>query len=372
MTTALDAALNAIAAFPQPDEAAQVVAAKARGLIIGYDARWKDQKWQTISTEEVFQLPLVNPETGKESRTFTQAGKFDGIATFDGRTFLVEHKTTSDDIAHPDAVYWRRLAIDAQVSSYALANWQKGRKLDGTLYDVIKKPGIRPKNLAKADRQHIVSSGAYFGFIVPMAIRESCAATQDRECPELYAMRLARETMDDPVKYFARKVIPRLDSEVVEFAQELWDVGQSMLEARRHSRHYRNSDACMTYGSPCQFLGICSGHDSPESEKWTRAKGVHDELDGLQTADGGRDVLTYSRAKTFQTCRRKAFYRYELGIRRIDEEEREALVFGSLMHVALDAWWSFYKGENHVGCSDSAAGKCPAADRPALGQEVAV
>jgi hypothetical protein len=29
----------------------------------------------------------------------------------------------------------------------------------------------------------------------------------------------------------------------------------------------------MLYGSPCKFLGICSGYDSPESGKWT-IKGV--------------------------------------------------------------------------------------------------
>lgn len=371
----LTAALDAIAAFPTPDEVSQIQAAKARGLMIGYDHRWSSVVWETLSTEEVFQLPIINPETGAQSRTFTQAGKFDGVARFSGQTYLVEHKTTSEDIVEPNATYWKRLAIDAQVSSYALANWQAGRKLDGTLYDVIRKPAIRPKELSKPDRQKIIVAKMYFGYAVPNEVLESIAVGgQSRECAWLYAARLASDCIENPQKYFQRKIIPRLDADLVEFAQELWDVGQSVIEARRHNRHYRNSDACMTYGTPCTFLGICSGHDSPDSERWAKAELVHNELDGLKTANGGRDVLTYSRAKTFQTCRRKHFYRYEMGIKRVDEEDRDALVFGSLVHSALDAWWSSFKESNHVGSGkDAAAGQCPAAgQQTSSNQAVAV
>jgi hypothetical protein len=93
----------------------------------------------------------------------------------------------------------------------------------------------------------------------------------------------------------------------------------------------------MSYGTPCKFLGICSGHDTPESDRWTRKQQVHNELD-LEV--DGRSVLTNSRIRCFQTCRRKHFYEYELGLSRVDEEEREALFFGGLWHATLDAWWS--------------------------------
>jgi len=352
VTEALQAALNTLPT--EGDEADLILAAKARGLMIGYDAKWGNTGWHTLGVEEVFHLPVINPETAAKSRTFTQAGKFDGIIGFGDRTYLLEHKTTSEDITDPNGTYFRRLAIDSQVSAYVLANWQQGRKLDGTLYDVIKKPGIRPKNLAKADRAHIASGGTYFGFKVPENVRLAVALTQERECHELYAIRLAADCIENGDKYFARKMIPRLDSEVTEYATELWEVGQSILSARSRNAHYRNSGACVEYNTPCQFLGICSGNDSPDSDKWEKREYVHSELPILGE-EGGRDVLTNSRIKCFQSCRRKHYYRYEMGIQRRDDEEREALVFGSMIHAALEAYWNCFRKGNTHGDSTSAA-----------------
>jgi ATP-dependent helicase/DNAse subunit B len=99
----------------------------------------------------------------------------------------------------------------------------------------------------------------------------------------------------------------------------------------------------MLYGSPCKFLGICSGYDSPDSDKWQRKTQVHNELPII---DGdGRDYLSNSRIRSFQTCRRKHYYEYELGIERQDDEERECLVFGTLLHSALNQWWCFFMEE---------------------------
>ena len=362
--TALESALATIANFNAPDDESQVIAAKVRGLIIGYDARWRDTAWETISVEEVFHLPIVNPETGAKSRTFVQGGKFDGIVRRDGREYLLEHKTTSEDIADPNATYWRRLTIDSQVSSYVLAKWQQGSKLDGTLYDVARKPGIRPKEIAKAELSHLLTSRTYCGFRVSEEIQNRIALgdkTKVRECPELYAMRLARETLDDPDKYFQRRMIPRLDSDITEYAEELWEVGQSIISARGREAHYRNSGACMEWGTPCQFLGICSGYDSPDSDKWQRAEHVHDELPIVDGIDS-KTILTNSRVRCFQSCRRKHLYRYELGLRRVEEDEKESLVLGTLWHRALEAWWlQFQKGNHEHSSSTVAVGTEPTA-----------
>lgn len=339
--TPLDAALIAIDEFHPADADQEIIKAKCRGLMIGYASRWNDTGWLTHSVEEVFQLPLVNPETGRASKTFQQAGKFDGIVEHSGKRYLLEHKTTSEDITDPNAAYFRRLVIDSQVSGYVLAKWQQGLKLDGTLYDVIRKPGIRPKEIPRADLQQILQTRTYFGYEVSVETQNRLATEiKPRECGELYAMRLAAETLENPDKYFQRRVIPRLDSDITEYAQELWDVSQSILDARRKEAHYRNSGACMDWGSPCRFLGICSGYDSPDSERWKVAPNVHDELPIVD----GRDVLTNSRVKTFQTCRRKHYLHYELGIRRVDDEDKEALVLGSLLHKGLEAYWSQLKG----------------------------
>lgn len=350
--TALDNALTAINASigDTTDERVLLIAAKCRGLMRGYDARWASVPWETLSVEEEYSLPLMNPQTGKRSRTFTTAGKYDGIIRYSesGKTYLLEHKTASDDISDPSSPYWMRLAIDSQVSHYVLSQWQRGIRLDGTVYDVIRKPGIRPRILKPAEQKALVTWGTYFG--VNVGKQEATSETF-----QLYEVRLAHECTEDPHRYFQRRTIPRLDNELLEYAREAWDVGQSIIHARANDAHYRNSGACVQYNSPCEYLGLCSGNDTIENtDRWERTTETHSELE----VDGSHlNILTNSRIKCFQLCRRKHQLRYELGVRRRDEEEREALFYGSLMHLALGAWWNFFKtkGDEHYVDSDSAA-----------------
>lgn len=343
--TALQRALDAIDA----QAADPLIRAKVRGLMIGYDARWADAGWETISAEEFWNIPIRNPATGKRSRTFTQAGKYDGIISRDGRTYLRENKTTSESIEDPNDTYWRVLTIDSQVSHYMLSNIQAGRMIDGCVYDVIKKPGILPKQIPAAERKLIVQHGVYHDYEVPNHIRLQVSQGQERECVHLYEMRLAADCTRNPNKYFQRRTISRLDNEIVEFASELWDVSQAIINTRQTNAHFRNSAACKTYGVPCPYLPLCSGEDDVDSGRWEHAEQRHAELPILE--DGGVSVLTNSRIKCYQTCRRKHLLQYEQGVRRVGGEEREALVFGSLTHVALEAWWLFFKKETENGAS---------------------
>lgn len=341
MTTTLEPNLKHAVAkidqLTQGNEALGLIGAKCKALMRGYHARWASSAWKTLEVEQMFHLPIVNPETAATSRTFTQAGKVDAIAEYEGRTYLVEHKTASEEIADPGATYWKRLAIDSQVSHYVLANWQSGRKLDGTLYDVIRKPTIRPKQITKADQKTLTTTGKYCGFGVPPHLVD---ATEEDFI--LYEIRLTADTLENPAKYYQRRSVPRMDNETLEYATELWDIGKSILHARNNNAHFRNSSACMTWGSPCEYLGICSGYDDENSDRWERKSNVHEELPLLTD---GQNVLTNSRIKCFQTCRKKHFYKYEMGIKKYDEDEREALVFGSVFHEALAVWWSLLKGE---------------------------
>jgi hypothetical protein len=100
----------------------------------------------------------------------------------------------------------------------------------------------------------------------------------------------------------------------------------------------------MIYNSPCKYLGICSGHDTVDSGNWQTKPWVHNELPVLNSGNGS-GVLTNSRIRCFQTCRQKHYFQYEMGIERIDEEEKEALFFGSLMHSALEQFFLTLKHE---------------------------
>jgi hypothetical protein len=363
VSNALRAALAAVDRCIPPSSADEqlVVGAKVRGLMVGYDARWGGADWVIEGeTERVVELPVINPATARTSRTWRQASKLDGVVRGYGKRLLLEHKSTSDDIADPAAVYWRRLSIDSQVSKYLLHAWQAGEKLDGALYDVIRKPGIRPKNLTKAEVGEIVHLGTYCGAAVAPELRqhvndalERMPKAPYREDAALYAIRLAAETLAEPNKYYQRRSVPRLDADIVEYAEELWTIADEIRLARNAGRHFRNSSACMDWNRPCEYLGLCAGEDTPESERWRRTPDVHDELPGIQD---GRDVLTNSRIKCFQLCRRKHYLRYEVGLRRVRDDDAEALFLGTVLHEALAAWWTQQKGEpdGAVTCAGSA------------------
>jgi len=349
MSEALTAALAAI------DQAAAdpLARAKARGLMRGYDARWADANWVTVSVEHTFHLPIVNPATGRPSKKFAQAGKYDGTARYGNDLWLIEHKTTSQSIEAPDATYWRHLDIDAQVSNYMLAHWQSGEKLAGTLYDVIRKPTIGPILISKAVRASVVADRHYFGTKLPHELlMELAAGTHERETPEMFEARLANDAIAvRPEWYYGRKCISRLDHEIVEYAQEKWDVAREIADATKRSAWYRNSGACMTYGTPCEYLGICSGHDSPDSDRWVKRSAAHRELPVLGNTFA---VSTDTSVTSFPAVPREKILRYELGIERVDREESDALTFGSLLHAGLEGWWkSFMETDNVNDCASA-------------------
>ncbi|MCZ2076569.1 MAG: PD-(D/E)XK nuclease family protein [Bryobacterales bacterium] len=351
-TDALQAGLNAIEIDPRADFSQQLIAAKCRALLAGYDAMWSNAPYEILSVEELVTSELWNPDTGRKSRSFTLAGKIDVKATLGDRRVIFDHKTTSQDISDPNSSFWRQLTIEGQVSHYMLLEWLNQRKVDDAVWDVVRKPSISPKAISKKDCEGVIFGKRYFGREVST---ESLLALQQdqRETLEMYEARLAHDcTIERPQWYFQRRSVPRLDAELHEYATELWGHSQDLLHVRHTGRHVRNPGACMLYGSPCKFLGICSGHDEPNSDHWQLKNQVHVELD----LDGdGRDVLTNSRIRSFQTCRRKHYYEYEIGIERQDEEEREALFFGTLWHKALEAWFETQIEKGDVNGNNNAA-----------------
>jgi hypothetical protein len=318
----------------------------------GYHARWQHEPERAIAVEEEFRVKIYNFQSKRTStsRTFDMAGKVDVLCERHGQTFVMDHKTTSDDIADPDSTYWRQLAIEGQANLYLLAQHLQGIRVDGAIWDAIKKPGIRPKKLAKKDQAAALAFHKYCGFDIS-AVTENHIITHGDENGELYEHRVARLTLDEPEKYFQRRPLIRLQEELIDYANELWALSQEVITTRRLSRFdsippVRNCGACMQYGRACEYLGICSGHDSPDSPKWQRRESVHSEL---ETVGDGRDVLTNSRLKVFQSCKRKHYYRYELGIERTDRETSEALAFGSTMHAGLECWWACFPAHQPTG-----------------------
>lgn len=74
-TCDLDAALDAMAGESDPFDLA-----RAEALMIGYHVRWLGEPFEVVAVEKEFESPLVNPDTGRTSRTWMRGGKIDALA----------------------------------------------------------------------------------------------------------------------------------------------------------------------------------------------------------------------------------------------------------------------------------------------------
>ena len=328
------------------DEGQAVMGAMAWALLDAYHRKWHGEQWRAVQIEATQQAPVMNPDTGHASRTFTHAGKIDGRVVGYGRQMLLEHKTTSDEISSDDAPFWRRLSIDSQISKYLVQCLQHGIDLDGCLYDVVKKPNTKPKLLTSAQARQATSLNEYLGQHVPDEVAKDvvdqvAANGRAREPLALYAIRLKQILAGDPDAYLVRRCVYRIDSELHEHLREIWAMATDVRAERRRGLWPRSTHACWQWNTPCAFLGICSGHDDADGVKWQRKDQVHQELDELETEVGGRDVITNSSLNTFLACRRKYLHKYEQGLQRVqaDEQRNDALYFGTLWHMAQEAWW---------------------------------
>lgn len=265
-------------------------AAKARVLLRGYVVRWGDpsQSSDVCHVEREFRAPLVNPATGAASRTYQLGGKIDVLL---GRRF-VEHKTTSEEIG-VGSTYWRRLTLDPQVSTYYAGAKSLGHEVDGCLYDVIRKPALRPSAVAVRDAdgfkvvldeqgERVYCRPTKKGSAKPRETADAkCGyVLQTRpETPEEYEARLVDEVAANPDKYYQRGEVVRLEEEEREAALDAWQLTRSMRESELAGRAPKNPDACMRYGRACPFFDVCCGTASLDDDtRFERVEHVHQEL----------------------------------------------------------------------------------------------
>jgi hypothetical protein len=278
--TAEYAGLPAWAEQPEAAEDWRVEAETVRRMLAGYFWRWSNSSVKVLASELVVTMPIVNPETGGTTPIFDAACKIDAVVELpDGRLAVMETKTCGEDISL-ESDYWRQLRIDQQISMEMLAARHAGYDVQTVLYDVARKPAIRPKLLTKADKSSLVMSGKYFGETFPVDPQ----ALPERESAEMYGARLAADMGERPEFYFARVEIARLDSDLDEFRADLWDTQRSIREAQIRGIWSRNGDACLAFGR-CAYFEICSAGRklTPEDEVpsgFTKLTYVHPELAG--------------------------------------------------------------------------------------------
>jgi hypothetical protein len=322
--------------------------AMMNGMLRAYSLIWWDHTndLEVLSVEKTYWCPLYNLDTNRRSRKFVLSGKLDKVVREDGKIVLYDHKTTSSKI---DATsdYWRVLQIEGQPKQYEILLRANGIEVDRIVWDVARKPQIRPKKIAQAARTSISETGKYFDADLTEETMDALSGIWlDKENPEMFEARVFDTVHRDPTEYFARRSIPTLKDDLYTHNQNMWDLSGNIVAARKrydaHKRHTYNAGACFQYGTACTYLGICEGSDSPDSGNWARGE-VHPELD-LDEIDSDKEVLTNSRLKCFQTCQRKHHFRYELGLEKHNAKDGDALFFGTVWHHVMDAYWAEVSG----------------------------
>ena len=258
-------------------------------LVDGWAWRWRDDEVTVVEAERSYQLPIVNPDTGASARSHRHAGKRDQLVTLpDGRSALREFKTTSDNIS-PTSNYWKHLAIDPQISGYFDSYAAEGIEIDTVLYDVVRKPTIRPRTLQKKEREKFIEDGKWFG----AEFQEFTRADVDLETPAMFAARLSAYLRERPDFYFARREITRLEADQREFRHDLWQTHQAIQQSERVNAWPRTGariKACNGVYGACPFLDLCSNGWEPSQgvpDGFQRINNAHPELEKTDATGSG-------------------------------------------------------------------------------------
>lgn len=265
----LDAAIDAMAG--RGEDAYEQAALEE--LLAGYDYQWRDEmdRYEVLVVEGTFTAPLVNPATGAASRTWLLAGKKDVVVRDreSGMVVLVEHKLTSDSFAEDSDPYWIKLGMDAQVSHYYIGAETDGVSPAGCLYDVLRRPQLRPLKATPEESRKYTKFGELY----------KNQRAHD-ETPDEYRLRVRADISDRPNKYFARRTIARTERDLFEYVGDVWAESRIMREAELANVAPKSPEACHRFGT-CTFWNVCAYGLNPEDhpELYVRVENVHPELD---------------------------------------------------------------------------------------------
>lgn len=247
--------------------------AKALALMRAYDTFYRgamtSPNVEVLGVERPFEAPLMNPKTGRVSRTWKMAGVIDAIVKIDGETWLVEHKTTGEALDGGGSDYFMRLAMDPQITHYLIGSSSMGLSPKGILYDVLRRPTLRPLGATPLESRRFTKDGRL----------DARQRTVDEGAME-YHDRVAARIAQNPNEFFAQRKVARSIDDLSEYLHDIWNVSLSMHEAERSGAHPRNPDACNRYG-PCPWWEHCaSGLSLDDNPGWKRIDTPHPEMEG--------------------------------------------------------------------------------------------
>ncbi len=244
----------------------------ATAMMRGYADRYATEEMEVIALEKEFEGTIINPETGAASRTFSLAGKVDGIVRLGGEQFLLEHKTA----ATIDTSYLERLWTDFQITLYAhYVEQALGIRVAGILYNVLVKARLQQS----AGETQVEFEARRAELIAKSKTGRSTAKRRLPESDEEFQARLAAKYAEAGM--FHREPLFISREQFATLRAELWELSQAFLDARRRDVWYQNTSFCFVYGKPCPYFALCrAGGSSNVLENFYERRPPHEELRG--------------------------------------------------------------------------------------------
>lgn len=145
----------------------------AKAMMLGYASRYPHEDFDIVAIEQEFEAPIINPETGAESRTFRMGGKVDGVVRLPDGLYLMEHKTAGALTRD----YLERLWTDTQIAAYAHYLRETGTPVIGVIYNVLLKTRLK-QNAGETEHEYEARKAAL------AAKNKSGKSTAQRKEPE--------------------------------------------------------------------------------------------------------------------------------------------------------------------------------------------
>jgi len=262
-------------------------------LLHAYFWYYEGWKFKIKANEKEFRYSIVNPETGRPSPKFDQSGKIDKIIEdVEGVEAIMDHKTTGSSI-DPNCDFWNKLRLDHQITMYFCGARALGFDPQYMLYDVIHKPGIKPKNVPCRDDLGLkivtdqTGERVFKKDTTPRQTTDKAKGFEVQyrmETPAEYGDRLSEDIMQRPEFYFQRHKVYRLEKDIELFQHEIWQFQQQIGEAQKSNRWFRNTNACLV-PFRCQYADICFNNVEPTKDKipdgFVKTENIHPELNEI-------------------------------------------------------------------------------------------
>ena len=226
----------------------------AKAMMDGYINQYQQEDFRIIDTELEFSVPIINPITNRQSRSFELMGKVDGLVMLNNEYYIMEHKTA----ALITGDYIEKLPMDFQINLYAMALSRfKNIPIAGVIYNVIQKSRIRQK-LGESEEQFEIRRQE---LIQKSKTGKTSAKRQMPESDESFQYRLQSIYQDD--KMFHREILYLSQTDIQRTQNQLWEITQEILTTQRRGVWSQNTDNCFKYHSPCMYFTLCRAHDNP-------------------------------------------------------------------------------------------------------------